>query len=357
MAGPVKVLIVDDSTFMRKALEGMLSSDPRVAVAGVARNGEEAIQKVAELSPSVVTLDVEMPGMNGIEALRRIMQTSPVPVIMVSSLTTQGAEETIKALELGAVDFLPKQLDGIATNITAIQQELIAKVIAAAHSAGKLKRAPTNGTITPVAKAVRSPGLSSRTIVGTRGHKAVAIGCSTGGPQALIEVLPLLPADFPAGMLIVQHMPKYFTKPFADRLNQLCKVEVREARAGDVITPGVALIGPAGLHMRVVRRIATQIEVTLSEDTKGSSHVPSVDVMMESVAEVYGERAVGVILTGMGHDGAQGMKAIKGAKGRTIAQDEATCVVYGMPKAAVDGGYAEKVVGLPSIAGEIMNMV
>lgn len=355
MAGPVKVLIVDDSTFMRKALEGMLSSDPRVSVAGIARNGEEAIQKVMELNPSVVTMDVEMPGMNGIEALRRIMQTCPVPVIMVSSLTTQGAEDTIKALELGAVDFLPKQLDGIATNITAIQQDLIAKVIAAAQSTGKLRRPAGVGGATPP-RSERT-ALSSRTIVGTRGLKAVAIGCSTGGPQALIEVLPLIPADFPAGVLIVQHMPKYFTKPFADRLNQLCKVEVREAKAGDVITPGVALIGPAGLHMRVVRRISTQIEVALAEDTNGHAHVPSVDVLMESVAQIYGERAIGVVLTGMGHDGAQGMKAIKGAKGRTIAQDEASCVVYGMPKAVVDGGYAEKVVGLPSIAGEIMNMV
>jgi len=356
MAGPIKVLIVDDSTFMRKALEGMLSSDPRVTVAGVARNGEEAIQKVMELRPSVVTLDVEMPGMNGIEALRRIMETCPVPVLMVSSLTTQGAKDTIKALELGAVDFLPKQLDGIATNITTIQHELIGKVIAAAQSAGKLKRRTGAGSVASMPQATRTV-LSSRTIVGTRGHRAVAIGCSTGGPQALIEVLPLLPADFPAGVLIVQHMPKYFTQPFAERLNQLCKIEVREAKAGDVISPGVALIGPAGLHMRVVRRIATQIEVALSDDTRGHSHVPSVDVLMESVAEVYGERAVGVILTGMGHDGAQGMKAIKGAKGRTIAQDEATCVVYGMPKAVVDGGYAEKVVGLPMIAGEIVNMV
>jgi two-component system chemotaxis response regulator CheB len=356
MAGPISVLIVDDSAFMRKALMNMLSGDPRVTVAGVARNGEEAIQKVAELHPHVVTMDVEMPGMNGLEALRRIMEIRPVPVIMVSSLTMEGASETVKALELGAVDFLPKQLDGIATNIATIQAELIAKVIAAAGSAAKLKRPDSTSVPRPATSALKS-SLSSGSIIGTRGNKVVAIGCSTGGPQALLEVLPHLPADFGAGILIVQHMPKFFTKPFADRLNQLCKVEVREAKEGDVVTPGVALIGPAGMHMRVVRRRATQVEIALSSDSEGQAHVPSVDVLMESVAALYGERAVGVLLTGMGHDGALGMKAIKGAKGRTIAQDEATCVVYGMPKAAVDGGHAEKVVGLPMIAGEVANMI
>lgn len=356
MAGPVTVLVVDDSAFMRKALEGMLATDPRVKVVGVARNGEEAVQKVVDLRPSVVTLDVEMPGMNGLDALRKIMEVRPVPVVMVSSLTTEGAQATIQALEIGAVDFLPKQLDGIATNIAGIQQELIAKVIAAANSGGKVKRPVTGRSVPPQFKANR-PSLSSGTIVGTRGQKVVAIGCSTGGPHALIEILPNLPADFGAGMVIVQHMPKYFTKPFADRLNQLCQLEVREAKEGDVIAPGVALIGPAGLHMRVARRQATTAQVALAEDKEGHAHVPSVDVLMESVAQVYGERAVGLILTGMGHDGERGMKAIKGAKGRTIVQDEASCVVYGMPKAVVDAGNADKVVGLPMIAGELANMI
>lgn len=372
MAGPITVLVVDDSAFMRKALVNMLSTDPRVTVAGVARNGEEAVQKVAELHPSVVTMDIEMPGMNGLDALRRIMDMRPVPVIMVSSLTMEGAQETMKALELGAVDFLPKQLDGMATNIAAIQQELIAKVVAAAGAKilrgpeargarledGPSSLSPRASRLVPSSRPVPlAPHLSVGSIVGTRGNKVVAIGCSTGGPQALLEVLPHLPADFPAGILIVQHMPKFFTKPFADRMNQQCKIEVREAKEGDVVTPGVALLGPAGFHMRVARRRATQVEVALSSDAQGQAHVPSVDVMMESVAEVFGERAVAVLLTGMGHDGALGMKAIKGAKGRTIAQDEATCVVYGMPKAAVDGGWADKVVGLPMIAGEIANMI
>jgi two-component system chemotaxis response regulator CheB len=356
MTGPITVLVVDDSAFMRKALEGMLAADPRVKVVGVARNGEEAVQKVVDLQPSVVTLDVEMPGMNGLDALRKIMEVRPVPVVMVSSLTMEGAQATIQALELGAVDFLPKQLDGIATNITGIQQELIAKVMAAANSSGKVRRPVTGRPVPSQMKANRS-SLSSGTIVGTRGQKVVAVGCSTGGPQALLEILPNLPADFGAGMVIVQHMPKYFTKPFADRLNQLCRIEVREAKEGDVITPGVALIGPAGLHMRVVRRQATHAHVALAEDKEGLAHVPSVDVLMESVAQVYGERAVGLILTGMGHDGERGMRVIKGAKGRTIVQDEASCVVYGMPKAVVDAGNADKVVGLPMIAGELANMI
>jgi two-component system chemotaxis response regulator CheB len=351
MASPITVLVVDDSAFMRKALAKMVSNDPRVRVAGVARNGEEAIQKVAELHPTVVTMDIEMPGMNGLEALRRIMEIRPVPVIMVSSVTLDGARETIKALELGAVDVLPKPLDGPVTNIAALERELIAKVVAAAAAKDKIRSVP------PPCPVPLAPRLSTATVLATRGTKVVAIGCSTGGPQALLEILPALPGDFGAGILIVQHMPKYFTRPFAERLNQVCMIEVREAMEGDVVTPGVALVGPAGLHMRVVRRRAIQVEVALSPDAQGQAHVPSVDVMMESVAEVYGERAVGVLLTGMGHDGVVGLKAIKGAKGRTLAQDQDTCVVYGMPRAAVEAGHADKVVGLPMVAAELTNLV
>jgi two-component system chemotaxis response regulator CheB len=351
MSEPFTVLVVDDSAFMRKALTAMVSTDPRVRVVGVARNGEEAIQKAADLHPDVVTLDVEMPGMNGLEALRRIMERRPVPVIMVSSVTMEGARETIKALELGAVDVLPKPLDGPVTNITALEQDLIAKIVAAAAAAEKVRPAR------PARPALRAPGLSPAGVVATRGAVAVAIGCSTGGPQALLEILPALPKDFGAGILIVQHMPKFFTRPFAERLDQASAIGVREAREGDVVGPGMALVAPAGVHMRVVRRRAIEVEIALSADAQGQAHVPSVDVMMESVAEVYGERAVGVVLTGMGHDGVFGMKAIKGAKGRTLAQDEASSLVYGMPKAVVAGGHADKVVGLPMIAAELANMI
>lgn len=381
MGAPIRVLVVDDSAFMRKALCAMLEGDPRVAVAGVARNGEEAVQKVAELDPDVVTLDVEMPGMNGLEALRRLMAVRPLPVIMVSSLTVEGASETLQALDLGAVDYIPKQLDGLATNITTIRQELLGKVIAAAGAAGKIHARPAarggtregadgetgrggegGNSASPCPRVPGSPApiasrLSSGTVAATRGSKVVAIGCSTGGPQALMDLLPLLPADFPAGIVIVQHMPKFFTKPFAERTNQACRIEVREAAEGDAVTPGVALIAPGGLQCRLVRRRATSVEIALSPNTEGLLHAPSVDVMLKSVAEVYGERGVGVILTGMGQDGLEGARALRGAKGRLIAQDEASCVVYGMPKAVVDAGIADKVVPLPLIAGEIINMV
>ncbi len=344
---PIRVLVVDDSAFMRKTLSVMLASDPRLDVVGQARDGEEGVRKTLDLRPDVVTLDVEMPGVNGLEALKRIMVQRPTPVVMVSSLTEEGARETLTALEHGAVDYLPKHLDGVATNITAIQQELVVKVITAAGMAGKLTK-----RLTPVAAA---PARSFMNV--TRGQRVIAIGCSTGGPQALQQVLPLFPKDLPAGVLIVQHMPKFFTKPFAERMNQICQISVQEAQEGQVVTPGVALVAPGGLQMRVARRRALDVEIALAPNKENHLHAPSADIMLQSVAEVYPNRGIGVILTGMGHDGLEGMKALKGAKGRTIAQDEATCVVYGMPKAVVDAGLADKVVPLSQIAGEVMNMI
>ncbi|MDP1757902.1 MAG: response regulator, partial [Pseudohongiella sp.] len=234
MAKTIQVLVVDDSTFMRKSLSAMMTSDPRIAVAGLARNGEEAIQQVKTLKPDVVTMDVEMPGMNGIEAVRRIMAECPVPIIMVSSLTTEGANDTLKALEYGAVDFISKQLDGVATNIVEIERALVAKIVGASQATGKLAIRRSSG---PMATIVKPAGgaLSAHSISVTRGNRIVAIGCSTGGPQALMEILPMLPADFPAGIVIVQHMPKSFTKPFADRMNQICPLEVKEAVDGDEV--------------------------------------------------------------------------------------------------------------------------
>lgn len=362
MTAPIKVLVVDDSSFMRKTLSSMLGGDPRMSVVGVARNGEEALQKVAELHPDVVTMDVEMPGMNGLEALKRIMEMRPLPVIMVSSLTEEGARETLTALEWGAVDYIPKQLEGVVTNVVAIQAELIAKVVAAAGAKLRHPSPLTPGTQPgaikqPTGGVGRGKGLTSQSISATRGSKLVAIGCSTGGPAALLEVLPLLPEDFPAGIVIVQHMPKFFTKPFAERMNQQCRIEVREAQEADVIRPGLALIAPGGVHMRLVRRRAIEVEVALAPNTENRHYVPSADVLMLSVAEVYSSRGIGVILTGMGQDGLEGMRAIKGAKGRTVAQDEASCVVYGMPKAVVEEGLADKVAPLSHIAGEIVNMI
>lgn len=334
----------------------MLTSDPRITVAGLARNGEEALQQVKALKPDVVTMDVEMPGMNGIEAVKRIMAEHPVPIVMVSSLTTEGASDTLKALEFGAVDYIPKQLDGVATNIVEIEHELIAKIVAASQATGKLSIRRSGIPLAPVAKT-KAGALTAHSISVTRGNRIVAISCSTGGPQALMEVLPMLPADFPAGIVIVQHMPKNFTKPFADRMNQICPLEVKEAADGDEIKAGRVLIAPGGLQFRVKKQSITTNVVALSPNYEKYLHAPAADIMLQSVATLYGERSIGVILTGMGHDGLEGMKAIKASQGRTIAQDEKTCIVYGMPKAVVDAGCADKVVPLPHIVGEILNMV
>ncbi|MCC6141036.1 MAG: chemotaxis response regulator protein-glutamate methylesterase [Nitrospira sp.] len=356
MAKTIQVLIVDDSTFMRKSLSTMLASDTRIAVSGSARNGEEAIQQVKALKPDVVTMDVEMPGMNGIEAVKRIMAEFPVPIIMVSSLTTEGAIDTLKALEYGAVDYIPKQLDGVATNIVEIQTELISKILGASQVTGKLAIRRSTSPMAPIVKPAAG-ALSAHSVSVTRGNRIVAIGCSTGGPQALMEVLPMLPADFPAGIVIVQHMPKSFTKPFADRMNQICPLVVKEAADGDEIVAGRVLIAPGGMQFRVKKKSITTNVVSLSPNYEKHLHAPAADVMLQSVAQLYGERGIGVILTGMGHDGLEGMKAIKASKGRTIAQDEKTCIVYGMPKAVVEAGCADKVVPLPHIVGEILNMV
>lgn len=370
---PIRVLVVDDSAFMRKVIANMLGSDPRIVVAGVARHGEEALAQVRALKPDVMTLDIEMPGMNGIEVLRRVMEEMPLPVIMVSSLTEEGAKETLTALDLGAVDYIPKHLQGSAVNILGIQHDLIEKVIAA-HKAkekvlrlsGKRGQQPSrnldpgfrrgDGFAGMTEKAAGPVALPTISALSARGTKVVAIGCSTGGPKALQEIFPLFPKDFPAAILVVQHMPKYFTGPFAQRLNQVSEIEVREAVEGDTPVPGLALIAPGGLHMRVARGSAAEVAVRLSAEPV-TLHMPSVDVMMTSVAQVFSGRAVGVILTGMGNDGHDGMKAIKAAHGRTIAQDESSCVIYSMPKGVVDSGLADKIVPLDKIAGEIANMV
>jgi len=351
----IRVLVVDDSSFMRKALCGMLAGDPHIAAVETARNSEEALQKIPTWKPDVVTLDVEMPVMNGLDALRKIMEMHPVPVLMVSSLTTKGAEETLQALELGAIDFIPKQLDGVVTNISSVQNDLISKVIAASASTGRLRKRSAVSSRSALPRT--SVGLSSQSTSATRGSKIVAIGCSTGGPQALSELLPMFPKDFPAGIVIVQHMPKCFTKPFADRMNAQCDIEVREAAESDEVQPGVALLAPGGLQLRLARQKATRIGVTLAPNTEGLLHAPSVDVMMQSVAQLYAERTVGVILTGMGQDGLEGMRAIKVGRGRMVAQNEASCTVYGMPRAVVENGCADKIVPLSQIAGEIMNMI
>ncbi|HEB76215.1 MAG TPA: chemotaxis response regulator protein-glutamate methylesterase [Nitrospirae bacterium] len=343
----IKVLIADDSAFMRNALSRMISSDPELQVIGTARDGIETVDKVSSLRPDIVTLDVEMPRMNGLEALKVIMETNPVPVLMVSSLTSEGAEVTLEALDAGAVDFIPKNLADLSVNILKIRELLLEKLKAIGRR-GIVRR-----------KAVRRTPLPHRkTFEGQRRISLVAIGSSTGGPKALQEVLPHMPEDLPVGIVIAQHMPPSFTGPFAERLDSMCKVHVKEAEHGEPVRPGTVMIAPGGKHMKIVRRRTLEVTAEIVDGEEGAYiYRPSVDLLMLSATKAFPGRTLGVILTGMGNDGLRGMEMIKRDNGKTIAQSEETCVVYGMPKAVVDAGIADKVVPLEEIAGEIINSV
>lgn len=349
----VKVLIVDDSAFMRNVLSNMLSSDPEIKIVGTARDGLEAIEKVESLTPDIVTMDVEMPRMDGIAALKYIMGKNPVPVIMVSSLTTEGAKVTLDALDLGAVDFIPKNLSDLSINIVKIREILIEKIKHIGRKGIFKKR------IRPAAapRIVEIPKAMPLRTTGDRRVGILAIGTSTGGPKALQEIVPRLPKDFPAPIVIAQHMPPNFTGPFAERLNQLSQITVKEAEEGEPLRNGVALIAPGRGHMRVKRLRGIETVVTISENKEEFIYRPSVDALMLSIAEFFPGRALGVILTGMGSDGCKGLIEVKRTGGRIFAQDEDTCVVYGMPKAVVDAGIADKVLSLEEMAGEIINSV
>lgn len=347
MTNPVKVLVVDDSPFMRRAIAGMLHSDPGIKVVGEAANGEEAVQKVRTLMPDIVTMDIEMPRMNGLDALRIIMKEHPLPVLMVSSLTEEGARDTVKALEYGAADYIPKSLSGNIVNIVNMKSDLIEKVKLLGRSKGKIKGI-----------GGRTPGVVENHIVSTLPPQIsiVVIGASTGGPKALQEVIPRLPKNFPAGILIIQHMLPLFTLSFAERMRELCQIEVREAKDGDVIKPCLALVAPGGSHIRIRRWQEGEAYVKLSKEPH-MLHMPSIDIAMESVAHAFAGRTLGVIMTGMGQDGCEGIKAIKSMKGKAIAQDEETSVIFGMPKAAIESGLIDKVVPLGKIAEEIINIL
>jgi two-component system, chemotaxis family, protein-glutamate methylesterase/glutaminase len=347
---PIRVLIADDSAVMRAALTRVVESAPSLQVCGTARHGLEALEKIRQLRPDVVTLDVEMPQLNGLEVLKRIMSEFPRPVIMVSSLTQEGAEVTLEALGVGAFDYLPKAGPGQLIDPHKLKRELIEKIEAAAHSplARKFDASPA---LAPVA-----PTVSLRQEFHTL-PEIIALGTSTGGPKALQDILPHLPADLPVGILIVQHMPPGFTAPFAKRLNTICKAEVREAVQGESIEAGTIYIAPAGRHVTVARKPGSKATIHLSDSPPGTLHKPSVDVMMLSVAETFGRNSAGVILTGMGSDGLQGMTAIRQAGGITIGQDELTCAVYGMPRACAESGILQRIVPLDLIPRQILNAV
>jgi two-component system chemotaxis response regulator CheB len=346
----VNVLIVDDSAFMRNTLAGMISSDPDINVIGIARDGIEAVEKVAELKPDIVTLDVEMPRMDGIEALRHIMAHNPVPVLMVSSLTTDGAKVTLDALDLGAVDFIPKNLADLSVNIVKIKDALIDKIKQIARAGVVLKR--NNGAAPEPLEMPKPLGYKSH-----RKTAIVVIGTSTGGPKALQNIMPRIPKNFPVPILIVQHMPPAFTGPFAERLNQLCEIDIKEAEEGEPIQKGAAFVAPGRGHMSIIRKKVTKTIISISENREDYIYKPSVDILMLSAVESHSGQILGVILTGLGNDGEMGMKAIKDSGGRTIAESEESCIVYGMPKSVISAGLADKIVPLEEVAGEIINAV
>lgn len=336
----IRVLIVDDSAVVRQMLARELTRDPEITVVGTAPDPYVARDKIVELHPDVLTLDVEMPRMDGITFLQKLMAHYPLPVIVVSSLTAQGTQTAIEAMSAGAVDVVGKP--GSAYSVEALSPMLIEKIKTAARARVCKVSAP----------AVKSKAPTTAMIKTT--DAVLAIGASTGGVQALTEVLTQFPPDAP-GTVIVQHMPVKFTASFASRLNTLCKVEVKEAQDGDGVVPGRVLIAPGGMHM-LLRRSGARYQVQIKDGPEVFHQRPSVEVLFESVAKYAGANAVGAILTGMGADGAGGLLKMRQAGARTIAQDEASCVVFGMPQEAIKKGAAEQVVPLNEIAGRMIQL-
>jgi two-component system chemotaxis response regulator CheB len=397
----VRVLVVDDSAFMRKVISDIITSDSQMKVVGLARNGQEAIQKVQELRPDVITLDIEMPIMDGLTALEQIMKVRPTPVVMLSSLTQAGAEATLGALQRGAVDFIAKPSGSISLDLAKLQDEIRLKIKIAAIARISRIPLPTSNTKNslPIRDAERSrtvgtkanlmlsqsmPNFDESQVeariqadVETKSNSAgipfesnsdskgslnrlVLIGTSTGGPKALNEIVPALPLNRGMAVLIVQHMPPGFTKSLAERLDSVSALHVKEAVDGEEIVGGTAYIAPGDYHLMVrVGRAGSspRLYVRLTREPQVSGHRPSVDVMLTSVAENFWGHMVAVILTGMGQDGTKGMKALKLKQCRTIAEDESTCVVFGMPKSAIEAGVVDRVVPLHRVAAEIKKML
>jgi two-component system chemotaxis response regulator CheB len=342
----IRVLIVDDSPFVRQALARMLESAPGIEVVGTAVDGQDGVQKVAALRPDVVTLDVRMPRMDGLEALQRIMEAHPTRVLLLSSLTQEGGDVTLRGLELGAMDFVDKSAAQGHMNLSSLTEELVGKIRALAAEPRLRPPAP------PAAGRVR------RTRAQPRGPRAevVVIGASTGGPPALQAIIPRLPGDLAAPVLVVQHMPVGFTRSLAERLAVRSALAVREAEEGEALAGGVVLIAPAGQHMKLRKR-PQGARVWLDDEPRQALHRPSVDVLMASAARHYGPRALGIVLTGMGTDGVEGLQAIRAAGGRTLAESEESCVIYGMPKAAAEAGVVDRMVPLGQMAQEILDAV
>lgn len=348
----IKVLIVDDSAMMRRTIKQILETDPEIHVVGVARDGEEALIKDRELCPDVVTMDINMPVMDGLTCMLYLFEQHPqVQVIMLSSLTQEGAITTFEALELGAFDYVGKPSGTVSKNLYIVGRELIAKIKAAAYS--KRRRGTGAGTKKHQAVAVEKPQI----INASSASKVVVIGVSTGGPGTLMEILPKLPADLGAAIVVVQHMPAMFTNSFAKRLDDACHIAFKEAENGDKLMNGYGLVAPGGIHLVVKRQVGGGAFIRLTSVPEGQLFTPSVDVTMLSIVECFGRRTVGVLLTGMGSDGAEGMVAIRQAGGYTIAEAESTAVVFGMPREAIERGGAQIVLPCHLIAQEIVKAV
>ena len=344
----IRVLVVDDSALIRGVLKELLSQDPDIVVIGTAADPYIARQKIKELNPDVLTLDVEMPKMDGLTFLEKLMAGHPMPVVMVSSLTQEGCETTLRALELGAVDFSTKPTLDIKQGMELQADDLIHKIKAAAQATIRARKPVRGHPDEPRKPIVHSAMLKTTDTI-------IAIGASTGGTEALRSILEVLPPNTPP-IIITQHMPERFTKHFADQLNQLCQIRVKEAEEGDTVIPGQAIIAPGSYHMEL-KRSGARYHVHINQDPPVNRHRPSVDVMFHSVAQSAGSNSLGVILTGMGNDGAAGLLEMKKAGAYTMAQDEDSCVVFGMPKEAIKAGGVDKILPLGEIPAFMLERV
>lgn len=353
-----RVLVVDDSGFFRRRVKEILEEDPLLTVVGDAADGQEAIDKALELKPDVITMDIEMPVMDGIKATQKIMASNPIPIVMFSSLTTEGAKATFDALEAGALDFLPKRFEDISQDRDEAKKLLCQRVRAIAqkkHTLGKIAPAVTTSATTT--KPAAAPVKRTTIKIGKSGDiDLIAIGTSTGGPLALQNVLVDLPADFSKPIVMIQHMPATFTPAFAKRLDHLCKISVKEAEDGDQLKPGLALLAPGGKQMLIEARAGNAV-IRIIESEPSLTYKPSVDITFRSVNKVYPAKTLAIVLTGMGADGREGARILKAQGSEVWVQDEESCVVYGMPAAIVDAGLADKVLSIHDFSQAIIKRI
>ncbi|MDG3088756.1 chemotaxis response regulator protein-glutamate methylesterase [Vibrio hannami] len=367
----VRVLVVDDSSFFRRRVSEIINSDARLEVVDVATNGKEAVQKAKEIKPDVITMDIEMPVMDGITAVRKIMKTQPTPILMFSSLTHDGARATLDALDAGALDFLPKKFEDIARNRDEATQLLQQRVAEIARKRAFMRRAPVTSTATTARRTTTTSSLRTTPGSATRAAKPepvvnnakfrasgkkyqlTAIGTSTGGPVALQKILTKLPTNYPHPIVLIQHMPATFTAAFASRLNSLCKIQVKEAEDGDVLKPGVAYLAPGGMQMMVDGRPGSA-RLKVLDGGDRMNYKPCVDVTFGSAAKIYGDKVLSMVLTGMGADGREGARMLKSAGATIWAQDEESCVVYGMPQAVAKAGISTEDLPLERISERML---